>query len=132
MNTFELIILIFGILTMIMPFLWILKISCFDEDRISYERIRSDIHSEIINVEGIDVKIDYLIKKPYQIIPNKEIGKICAICLEIIGDTKCELVCKHGYHFDCIQEWAFLKKNNNCPECRRKLINFNFENYSIV
>jgi len=136
MNTLELIIIIFGVSTMIIPFLWIIIIY-FDKDIHNKDIHNKDIHNyeriqdrEII--KGNDVKIDYLIKRPYKIIQNKEIGNVCSICLEIIGDSKCELGCKHSYHFDCIQEWAFLKNNNNCPECRRNIIIYNFKNYDIV
>jgi len=46
---------------------------------------------------------------------------ICSICLEKLKDDKCVILnCEHIYHKDCIKEW--LKKNNNCPNCRINII----------
>lgn len=42
----------------------------------------------------------------------------CSICLEDFkeGDIACILSCYHIFHKDCLIPW--LKKNNNCPNCR--------------
>lgn len=43
----------------------------------------------------------------------------CAICLDKyeIGKYKRELKCKHIFHKKCVDKW--IKKNENCPVCRK-------------
>ena len=43
---------------------------------------------------------------------------ICSICLEEIQDLECRLKCGHGFHLECIRDWAYTHQNNNCPQCR--------------
>ena len=62
------------------------------------------------------------INKPFDIVTNTDSEKTCSICLELIGDVECRLKCGHGYHYNCIKEWAHTQRNNNCPECRSTLI----------
>jgi hypothetical protein len=42
----------------------------------------------------------------------------CSICIMSLDDTttKCELLCKHIFHEDCIMPW--LKQNFICPLCK--------------
>ena len=46
----------------------------------------------------------------------------CSICLEEIKDYVCILNCDHFFHYKCIREWAYINKNNNCPLCRKTII----------
>ncbi|XP_058445648.1 E3 ubiquitin-protein ligase Kcmf1-like [Malaya genurostris] len=48
---------------------------------------------------------------------RKTIGRICAICLDLIFET-CgrELICKHKFHSECINRWII--KSPTCPVCR--------------
>ena len=62
------------------------------------------------------------INKPFDIVTNTDSEKTCSICLELIGDVECRLKCGHGYHYNCIKEWAHTQRNNNCPQCRSILI----------
>ena len=54
---------------------------------------------------------------------NKYINEKCAICLEkfTTDDLVCDIACKHTFHKKCIDIWA--KHKNNCPLCKRGLIN---------
>ena len=47
--------------------------------------------------------------------------KECCICLQELKDHITKLNCSHCYHSKCIKEWT--KNSNNCPICRRKIIN---------
>ena len=60
--------------------------------------------------------------KPFDIVTNTDTEKVCTICLDLIGDVECRLKCGHGYHYNCIKEWAHTQRNNNCPQCRTILI----------
>ena len=53
---------------------------------------------------------------------NKNMGKICAICLDkfIIGKEILTLPCFHFFHVDCISKWMMIKKN--CPICLSSII----------
>ena len=79
-----------------------------------------------IDINTEHIKTDYFIqddfKKPYDDVENDDPEKICTICLEEIGDLECRLKCGHGYHLNCIREWAYVKKNNNCPQCRDTIL----------
>ena len=63
--------------------------------------------------------------------------KTCPICLQKIKFKK-TLPCSHKYCNECIKEW--LRKNNNCPVCRRnpihryntRLNNFNKNKKTIL
>jgi hypothetical protein len=61
-------------------------------------------------------------EKPYDMMDNNEPEKMCSICLEEIGETECKLKCGHGFHFNCIREWAYVERKNNCPECRETIV----------
>ena len=61
-------------------------------------------------------------EKPYDMVENNDPEKVCSICLDEIGETECRLKCGHGYHFNCIREWAYIKRKNNCPECRETIV----------
>ena len=63
--------------------------------------------------------VDY---PPYEIIDNNDMDKECIICMEKIGEQECKLHCGHGYHYNCIREWAYVRGNNNCPQCRGAII----------
>ena len=56
---------------------------------------------------------------------NKEEPPICSICLNnIIEGEEIEiLICRHLFHYKCIEEW--LKNKKECPFCRKKLIKTN-------
>ena len=43
----------------------------------------------------------------------------CPVCMEdvYIGDTVCELGCKHWFHEECVKSW--LGSHNTCPICRK-------------
>ena len=43
-------------------------------------------------------------------IKNDEPDKTCSICLEPIGENECRLNCGHGYHYQCIREWAYVNR----------------------
>ena len=47
--------------------------------------------------------------------------KICSICLETLNYTNIIFLnsCDHIFHKHCIVTW--LKYENNCPNCRRKI-----------
>merc|ERR1712183_931798 len=47
--------------------------------------------------------------------------KNCVICLENykLGDEVVEVVCKHHYHFQCVDKW--LERSNLCPVCKTAL-----------
>ena len=53
---------------------------------------------------------------------NELYDKECTICLEDFNENEIlyELICKHHYHKDCIDDW--LSKKNTCPLCRLNLI----------
>ena len=79
----------------------------------------------IVIERDIEFNYDYTldtIPKPYDIVQNEDPEKICSICLEEIGETECKLKCGHGFHFNCIREWAYVKRKNNCPECRGVIV----------
>jgi hypothetical protein len=57
-------------------------------------------------------------EKIYKMIKNDAPDKTCIICLEPIGENECRLNCGHGYHYQCIREWAYVERKNNCPQCR--------------
>ena len=46
----------------------------------------------------------------------------CIICMDKIGDLECKLNCGHSYHYECIKEWAYTRRNNSSPQCRRAII----------
>lgn len=50
---------------------------------------------------------------------------ICNICLDNINEN-IYMECGHSFHKECISEW--LKKNKNCPICRKILKNVTNEN----
>lgn len=44
----------------------------------------------------------------------------CTICMEVlINTTRTTTECNHTYHTKCLDIW--MKRNSNCPLCRRKL-----------
>ncbi|KAG6600727.1 putative RING-H2 finger protein ATL19, partial [Cucurbita argyrosperma subsp. sororia] len=50
----------------------------------------------------------------------------CAICLEEFEngeDCQIFVVCKHIFHYSCIQRW--LRRNMTCPICRSPIANHN-------
>lgn len=49
----------------------------------------------------------------------------CLICLsEYEEDEECRvLVCKHGYHKECVDQWL-EKGSNSCPACRSEGMSF--------
>jgi hypothetical protein len=44
--------------------------------------------------------------------------EICAICLELVGNST-TLNCKHVFHFRCILQWAAVGRS--CPVCRARI-----------
>ena len=46
----------------------------------------------------------------------------CSICLEDIKNYVCVLNCEHSCHDKCIRVWAYIKNNNNCPLCRKTIV----------
>jgi NACalpha-BTF3-like transcription factor len=56
---------------------------------------------------------------------KKEKMEICSICHELLTNNKCgNIECSHRYHTKCIKVW--LNKNNNCPICRTKIVNIEY------
>ena len=53
---------------------------------------------------------------------NKNMGKVCAICLEkfVIGKEILTLPCFHFYHCNCISKWMKIKRS--CPICLSSII----------
>jgi len=78
-----------------------------------------------INTQN-EIRAEYVLRnnfegnqeKPYKMIKNDDPDKTCIICLEPIGENECQLNCGHGYHYQCIREWAYVNRKNNCPQCR--------------
>jgi hypothetical protein len=66
--------------------------------------------------------IPRLAHKPYEMIVNVDFDKECIICMEKIEKRECRLNCGHGYHYNCIKEWAYDRQNNTCPQCRESII----------
>ena len=58
-------------------------------------------------------------------VENEDPEKTCSICLDEIGETECKLKCGHGYHFNCIRQWAYVERKNSCPQCREAIIEIN-------
>ena len=90
-----------------------------------------DQGNQIIIERDLDLSREYFftnelvqinIDKPYEMVKNEEPDKTCIICLEPIGEIECKLKCGHGYHFNCIKEWAYGKRKNTCPHCRETII----------
>lgn len=48
----------------------------------------------------------------------------CIICFESIVSEKCELICKHEFHLECIKKWFGEKLNPSCPLCRSTATKF--------
>merc|ERR1719235_2885936 len=46
-------------------------------------------------------------------------GTICAVCLELLGQTCVRLPCAHVFHRDCVVPW--LAQRGTCPNCRAEL-----------
>ncbi|EHS63556.1 uncharacterized protein PGTG_20654 [Puccinia graminis f. sp. tritici CRL 75-36-700-3] len=52
---------------------------------------------------------------------NQYSSELCTICREQLGANSREWpICKHLYHFNCIDEWrkGEDEENNQCPNCR--------------
>ena len=50
--------------------------------------------------------------------------QMCAICIDSYNsDPVVKLPCKHSFHDKCIKPW--IEKNNNCPLCRKIILNCN-------
>ena len=45
----------------------------------------------------------------------------CSICLDIIQQNSCRLVCGHSYHKYCIKPWL-MRHSLDCPYCRRSVL----------
>ena len=82
---------------------------------------RAVVENQILNRDYFGEESD---EKPYDMISNEDETKLCIICLEPIGENECRLKCNHGYHFNCIREWVYVNQNNNCPQCRSSLIEY--------
>ena len=65
-----------------------------------------------------------LTHKPYEMVDNIDSDKECIICMDKIDGQECRLNCGHGYHYDCIKEWAYDRQNNSCPQCRGAIIDY--------
>ena len=68
--------------------------------------------------------VPQLAHEPYKMIENTDTDKECIICMEKIGEEECLLNCGHGYHYECIKEWAYTRGNNSCPQCRGAIIDY--------
>lgn len=66
----------------------------------------------IRNIETETIK-KILIKK-YSYLENEK----CLICFE--NDCNIKILCNHKYCAECLSGW--IKKNNNCPICRKLII----------
>ena len=83
-------------------------------ERIDPVTLQNTIHSLQENFE-----------RPYEMVENEDPEKTCSICLDEIGETECKLKCGHGYHFNCIRQWAYVERKNSCPQCREAIIEIN-------
>ena len=69
-----------------------------------------------------DYFIQEEIEKPFTIEKNNDPEKMCIICMEDMGETECKLKCGHSYHLGCIREWAYVQRQNSCPQCRESIL----------
>ena len=56
----------------------------------------------------------------------KKNNKECSICLESYSDNDEVVVfncLSHVYHKKCLYKWFVVEKNENCPLCRKDVLN---------
>jgi hypothetical protein len=77
---------------------------------------------------GITRNTNYIMPRlthtPYKMVENVDSDKECIICMDKIDGRECRLNCGHGYHYNCIKEWAYDRQNNSCPQCRDTIIEY--------
>ena len=71
------------------------------------------------HVECIKLKAQPLYKKIKE--NDTLLGSECSICLDNYKNNEYfrNLPCNHSFHKKCIDRW--VKKNNNCPICRKNI-----------
>lgn len=86
-----------------------------DDLPVGFEKLLNAI-SDFYRTQQISLKY-----KKYS--ENTFINDTCAICLEKFtnNDLISDIRCKHAFHKKCINTW--IKEKNNCPLCKRDLIN---------
>jgi len=90
----------------------------------SYTKLYDDPMSKLIEVFGLNSvlsskfwKDKYIIWKREQKDYEKE---VCSICFEDCSEYPTYTTCNHVFHKNCLNAW--LKRKNNCPCCRKYIL----------
>ena len=114
----------------------------FDNGRLEYARLDNSgqiVPDDILHETGLILERllpsigrpetpDYNITLEKKSATEINCGKECYICLDNIqiNNEVSELSCKHTFHYECIEKWVNIQKENRveevvCPVCRNAL-----------